>query len=94
MAIDLQKLEQKFDALFNDPNFVTDFEQWLEARSSSRHDAKLLVTCCCMVCGKDFQGEEPKMCCSGRECGCMGMPIEPVVCSDECYDKLMSRNNR
>lgn len=45
MAIDLQKLEQKFDALFNDPNFVTDFEQWLEARRSSQHDAKLLVKC-------------------------------------------------
>ena len=44
MAIDLQKLEQKFDALFNDPNLVTDFEQWLEARRSSQHDAKLLVS--------------------------------------------------
>ena len=53
-----------------------------------------LVTCCCMVCGKDFQGEEPKMCCSGMDCGCIGMPIEPVVCSYECYDKLMSRNSR
>lgn len=62
--------------------------------TSIQHDAKLLVTCCCMNCGKNFQGEEPKMCCSGRECGCMGMQIEPVVCSDECYDKLMSRNSR
>lgn len=48
-----------------------------------------LVQCFCMVCGKEFLGEEPKMCCSGRECGCMGMPIEPVVCSDECYKKIM-----
>lgn len=44
MAIDLQKLEQKFDALINDPNFVTDFEQWLDLRASSQHDAKLLVS--------------------------------------------------
>ena len=43
MAIDLQKLEQKFDALINDSNFVTDFEQWLEARRSRQHDAKLPV---------------------------------------------------
>lgn len=43
MAIDLQKLEQKFDALLNDPNFVTDFEQWLAARNVSQHDAKLPV---------------------------------------------------
>jgi len=50
-----------------------------------------LVICSCMVCGKDFEGEEPKMCCSGRDCGCMGMPIEPVVCSQECYDAIMKR---
>lgn len=42
----------------------------------------------CMVCNKEFQGEEPKMCCSGKDCGCMGMPIEPIVCSDECYHNL------
>lgn len=42
----------------------------------------------CMVCGVEFIGEEPKMCCSGRECGCMGMPIDPIICSQECYDNL------
>jgi hypothetical protein len=49
-----------------------------------------LVELYCMFCGKPFMGPEPKMCCSGRECGCMGMPTEPVVCSGECYDKIMS----
>jgi len=44
----------------------------------------------CMVCGKDFKGPAPLMCCSGRECGCMGLPTEPIVCSNECYDKLMN----
>jgi hypothetical protein len=33
MAIDLQKLEQKFNALFEGDNFVTEFEQWLDARN-------------------------------------------------------------
>lgn len=47
----------------------------------------------CMVCGKEFKDLEPKMCCSGRECGCMGMPIEPIVCSHECYNKLMTRSS-
>ena len=42
----------------------------------------------CMVCDKYFQGEEPKLCCSGRECGCMGLPVDPIVCSLECYNKL------
>lgn len=45
----------------------------------------------CMVCNTSFIGPEPEMCCSGRECGCMGMPIDPIVCSTECYDKLPHR---
>lgn len=27
---------------------------------------------------------EPEMCCDGRECGCMGQPIDPSFCSNEC----------
>lgn len=49
---------------------------------------KPLVELTCMVCGKDFMGPEPVMCCSGKECGCKGMPVEPVVCSEECYEKI------
>lgn len=41
----------------------------------------------CMVCGSKFMGPEPKMCCNGRDCGCMGLPTEPIVCSKECYEK-------
>ena len=51
-----------------------------------------LVALDCQVCGKEYMGEEPKGCCSGRDCGCMGQPIEPMVCSSECWDRLMSRN--
>jgi len=58
---------------------------------------EIKVTSCadltCMYCGKEFKGEEPKMCCSGRECACMGLPIEPVVCSDECYKAIMDRKH-
>ncbi len=53
--------------------------------------SKPLVTCWCMVCGEEFQGEEPKMCCSGYMCGCMGLPVDPVVCSEECYNNLPFR---
>jgi hypothetical protein len=41
----------------------------------------------CMVCGTKFMGPEPRMCCSGRDCGCMGLPIDPIICSEECYEK-------
>ena len=50
-----------------------------------------MIKLICMGCGEEFEGEEPKMCCSGRECGCMGLPIDPVVCSDECFDKVLNR---
>ena len=45
----------------------------------------------CMECGKKFMDEPPQMCCSGRECSCMGMPLHPVVCSQTCYDKFTNK---
>ena len=35
----------------------------------------------CEICGEEI---EVQMCCSGSECGCMGMPVDPPVCSEEC----------
>lgn len=48
----------------------------------------------CIGCGAEFEGESPKMCCSGEQCGCMGMPIDPVICSKECYEKLPFRRSK
>lgn len=46
----------------------------------------------CMVCHKSLPDDyDPKMCCSGYDCGCRGMPTNPPVCSDECWEKLMNR---
>lgn len=47
-----------------------------------------LVELKCQVCHNLYMGEEPRMCCSGRECGCMGQPIDPMVCSEECYQNI------
>lgn len=44
----------------------------------------------CMACGRPFNGKLPRMCCDGYMCGCMGMPTEPVVCDEKCYDALMA----
>ena len=38
----------------------------------------------CIICGKPVLDYFPKFCCSGVECGCLGKPIEPCVCSSEC----------
>jgi len=38
----------------------------------------------CLICGKPVPDYEPDYCCSGFECACNGMPIEPCCCSQEC----------
>lgn len=42
----------------------------------------------CIICGKELN-YEPQRCCSGRDCGCGGGPIDPPVCSEECFDILI-----
>jgi hypothetical protein len=41
----------------------------------------------CIVCGEEI---EISICCNGDECGCRGQPIEPPICSESCYDKLIN----
>jgi len=40
----------------------------------------------CAICDKKI---DVQMCCSGRDCGCIGMPVDPPVCSEKCYDTYM-----
>jgi len=43
----------------------------------------------CVVCGKELPEDyEPVYCCDGTECGCMGLPVEPPLCSAECENKV------
>ena len=42
----------------------------------------------CLNCGTEID-YEPEYCCNGRECGCMGKPLEPPVC-EECWDMVMN----
>ncbi|GBF73157.1 hypothetical protein PA598K_01442 [Paenibacillus sp. 598K] len=48
----------------------------------------------CIVCGVDVPDYEPEMCCSGYMCGCMGLPIEPPICSKECTEKAFGGETR
>lgn len=45
----------------------------------------------CLICQRPIVGYVPEYCCAGasNECGCMGRPIEPCVCSKECDKALM-----
>lgn len=40
----------------------------------------------CIVCCTPVPDWEPQMCCDGRECACMGLPVEPPICSQACWD--------
>ena len=46
---------------------------------------------CCMICNKELPDYEPQMCCSGQDCTCQGLPIEPPICSNECWDILINK---
>lgn len=48
----------------------------------------------CFVCGVDVPDYEPEYCCDGRECGCMGMPIEPPLCSKSCSEKVFGLGDK
>ncbi|RJE88606.1 hypothetical protein D3P07_11465 [Paenibacillus sp. 1011MAR3C5] len=45
----------------------------------------------CIVCDAQVYDYEPQMCCDGRECGCMGKPLEPPLCSTECEEKVFGK---
>lgn len=42
----------------------------------------------CLICERPVEDYEPEMCCNGMECGCMGVPTEPCLCSMACADAL------
>ena len=47
----------------------------------------------CDICGTEIDVE---MCCSGSiqsGCGCMGMPIDPPICSEDCYGKWLDKRS-
>lgn len=47
----------------------------------------------CIVCDKQVFDYKPEMCCSGFECGCLGRPIEPPLCSAECASKIFGNSD-
>ena len=46
----------------------------------------------CEQCGKPVPDFEYTYCCSSYDCGCGGRPIEPCICSKECWETFMSPN--
>lgn len=46
----------------------------------------------CWNCG-EVEIPEPIGCCSGRECGCMGLPIDPPFCCEKCQEEYYSKKS-
>ena len=44
----------------------------------------------CLLCKKPVPDYRPLFCCDGRECACLGLPINPAVCSTECFNAVMN----
>lgn len=42
----------------------------------------------CDICDKEMKDYDPMICCSAYDCGCMGKPTNPPICSNECWDKM------
>lgn len=42
----------------------------------------------CLICQKWVPDYIPERCCNGSDCGCMGQPVNPCVCSKRCSDAL------
>jgi len=46
-----------------------------------------------MGCGTDIEVEDdykPEYCCNGKDCGCLGLPINPAFC-DFCEERYFYR---
>jgi hypothetical protein len=71
--------------------FIDGYNQAMEEHRDTNDANKVWLQC--IVCGDSFKGEEPKMCCDGSNCGCLGQPIDPIVCSENCFNNLPFRNN-
>lgn len=50
------------------------------ADEDAPHWSEVCYECKNKLTEQDHEAYEPQMCCSGFECGCMGMPTEPPYC--------------
>lgn len=44
----------------------------------------------CVICRRPVPEYVPVYCCNGLDCDCMGQPIDPCVCSNQCWAAVVS----
>lgn len=57
-------------------------------RESVKRNLEELIPC--TECGKLIK-YKAEFCCSSKDCGCLGIPIDPPWCID-CWNKIMNRD--
>lgn len=45
----------------------------------------------CTNCGNEMPEYIVEHCCDGELCGCMGEPINSLVCNQRCWDELIEK---
>lgn len=51
-----------------------------------------MTTDSCVKCDEPMPADfEPEPCCDLFDCECQGMPYEPAICSEACWDALHPR---
>lgn len=68
----------------------TGLKNTLKGNGISKEDCGMKKIYRCEICEKPVPEYEPRYCCDGQSCGCMGLPIEPCVCSSACDKALHS----
>lgn len=43
----------------------------------------------CAICDKAVPDYKPQICCNAFDCGCQGKPVDPPICSNECWEKFL-----
>lgn len=70
---------------------LEDAEDYIDGLITTGHsgdfEVKVSKVWKCVVCNKEMTEYIEEYCCDGRYCGCGGMPINPLVCSQECWNK-------
>jgi hypothetical protein len=76
------------DPFFDDIDFLFEEPKLTDGEGNFNHDYLWRLTrhgYFCFICKRSMPDWEPQYCCNGRDCGCYGYPIEPPICSKECW---------
>ena len=79
----LSEIEQRIERVRKEYGWQAACEEVLNLLA--KHKALIFMDPC-IVCGMPVPDYRPEICCNGRDCGCMGQPINPCICGEKCWE--------